>query len=171
MAAFQLSDLWPGLKPSKGAGGRTRAKVKGIEPLTEEGQAWRYGPVVVFAHLASKSNGRRNDSTGRSIKSEIAFEFADAFAAQVDTPPLPYLGPVKMTVQAYYPDRRRDLDISLLQDCIQKAGIIANDRLIEKIDAERWLDRAGPPRVIFWLEPWTRKEVPHARARRPGAQP
>lgn len=114
---------------------------------------WSYGPVCVVGHLASKANSRRITFRGRhprSIKSQAALDFADSFASQVKRPTTAFTGPVSLSAWVYYADRRRDLDISLLQDCIQAAGIIKNDRQIVAIHAQRYID-AARPRVVFEL--------------------
>jgi len=113
---------------------------------------WSYGPVVVKGHLASKSNGRRKAWGGRIIKSAAALDFLEAFAWQVKAPKEgPFAGPVSITAWVYYADRRRDLDTSLLQDAIQAAGIIENDRAILEQHAFRFVDKANP-RVVFRLD-------------------
>lgn len=106
---------------------------------------------VVFGHLASKSNSRRKTNWGGVIKSKPAMQFEKDFAKQVARPKEAYEGPVALLVAVWYEDRRRDLDISLLQDCIQKAGIIKNDRQIIEIHAYRGIDKKQP-RVQFLLE-------------------
>lgn len=106
---------------------------------------------TVLGHLASKSNGRRKTTWGGVIKSEAAMEFEDDFFKQVPYAKVPMLGPIRMTAHVWYADNRRDLDISLLQDCIQKREILKNDRQIVEIHAFRHVDKAKP-RVHFVLE-------------------
>jgi Holliday junction resolvase RusA-like endonuclease len=52
--------------------------------------------------------------------------------------------PLGAKIEVYYPSRRSDLDCALLYDCLQTAGVIANDRYIR----EKWeiahIDRANP---------------------------
>lgn len=111
---------------------------------------WSYGPTTILSHLASKSNSRRKTNWGGVIKSEAAMSFEHDFFLQCIGKKEAYPGPVSMSVHVYYADNRRDLDISLLQDCIQKAGIIKNDRQIQEIHAWRHVDKEKP-RVIFEL--------------------
>lgn len=112
---------------------------------------WSYGPCTVMGHLASKANGRRWRGPGHSIKSQAALDFVSTFPLQLPTrKDAPFDKPVAMYVWAYYRDMRRDLDIALLQDCIQKAHIIENDRQIVEIHARRFVDKERP-RVIFEL--------------------
>lgn len=105
---------------------------------------------VILGHLASKSNGRRKTTWGGVIKSKVAMEFEDDFFRQTGTSRVPLDGPLGISVTVYYADNRRDLDISLLQDCLQKANFILNDRQIVEIHALRKIDRKKP-RVDFRL--------------------
>lgn len=111
---------------------------------------WSYGRTVL-GHLASKSNSRRKASWGGVIKSEAAMQFAQDFVRQVPHEKVPFSGPVRLWTTVYYADERRDLDVSLLQDCIQARGIIKNDRQIKEIHAFRKVDKKRP-RVEFRLE-------------------
>ncbi len=120
---------------------------------------WTYGPKTVMGHLASKANGRKRVSAGgrsRFIKSEAARDFASTFPLQLKPPTRPFDGPVAMYAWVYYRDERRDLDIALLQDCIQNAGIIVNDRQIKEIHAKRFVSKSAP-KVVFEL-----REIPPA---------
>jgi Holliday junction resolvase RusA-like endonuclease len=104
-----------------------------------------------MGHLASKSNGRR-PRRGRWIKSQVALDFVDAFAWQIalHRPKTAFTGNVALFAWVWYADRRRDLDIALLQDQIQNAGIIKNDRQVIEIHAMRFVDK-HKPRVKFEL--------------------
>lgn len=115
---------------------------------------WEY-QAIVQGELCSKSNQRRVARFGQRtaiIKSESALEFVQRFLYTVPRPHTPFTEPVALTVLTYYKDRRRDLDVALLQDCIQKAGIIKNDRQVEEIHAFRYIDKENP-RVVFRLTP------------------
>ena len=63
----------------------------------------------------------------------------------------PFEGNIRFSAIVYYVDRRRDLDVALIQDCLQKAGIIKNDRQVQEIHAFRKIDKLNP-RTIFTLE-------------------
>lgn len=53
-------------------------------------------------------------------------------------------GIVRLTMIAYYPNNRHDLDDSLICDCLQKAGAIKNDRqIVEKILLKKF-DKNNP---------------------------
>ena len=119
--------------------------------------SWSFGPVTIKGHLASKSNSRRKTNWGGVIKSQAALDFEDAFAWQLKRQPVAFTGPVALFVWAYYKDRKRDLDVALLQDQIQagsaekpKANVIQNDRQIVEIHAKRFVDKENP-RVVFEL--------------------
>ena len=117
-------------------------------------KAWEWGPFTFPGQLCSKSNSRRIVKFGNrlaSIKSAESLDFVQRFCALVPKPKEPYAGDLKMEVWAYYADRRRDLDVALLQDSMQKAGIIKNDRSIVEIHAYRLIDKESP-RVVFRLE-------------------
>lgn len=114
---------------------------------------WSYGPCVMPGQLCSKSNGRMIVKFGKHpaiIKSAEARQYVKDFCAQMPKPQTPYEGAVYFQVHAYYADRRRDLDIALIQDCLQEHGIIKNDRQVIKISATRALDKEKP-RVWFML--------------------
>ncbi len=118
---------------------------------------WSYGPIVAVGALASKSNSRQKTSHG-FIKSNGALEFCDAFAWQVRPPKEAFVGLVALYAVAYYPDWRKDLDLALLKDCIQKAGIIKNDRSIVKEVGMRGIDKKNP-RVVFMLHEISEDEL------------
>jgi Holliday junction resolvase RusA-like endonuclease len=106
-------------------------------------RAWEYS-ATVLGELASKNNSRRavfRGSKPRFIKSAKALGFRDMFLAQVRKPARPYEGYVSLTAVCYYASWRPDLDITLLQDCIQEAGIIKNDRQIVEQHIFRGIDR------------------------------
>ena len=115
---------------------------------------WSWGPFTFEGQLCSKSNSRRIVKFGNrlaSIKSAESLDFVERFVALVPKPKEPYAGDMTMHVWAYYKDRRRDLDVALLQDSLQKARVIQNDRSIVEIHAYRLLDKENP-RVVFKLE-------------------
>ncbi len=122
---------------------------------------WTYGPKIMPGQLCSKSNSRQIVTiNGRPaiIKNKEAREYVKTFVRLFFNPGIPFEGNLRMTVTAYYQDRRRDLDIALLQDCLQEgsrtnpgARVIKNDRQIIEIHAFRKLDKLNP-RTVFSLE-------------------
>jgi len=113
---------------------------------------WKFGPATFPFPLDSKSNSRRLVNRGgqpRIIKSEVSLQYVEDFC-RVFRSKEPFLGPVSLTVYAYYKDNRRDLDVALLQDCLQASGIIGNDRAIVEVHAYKRLDKKNP-RTVFQL--------------------
>jgi Holliday junction resolvase RusA-like endonuclease len=132
---------------------------------------WAPGEVrgVVHGSLPNKSNSRRlfmQRGKLRSIKEQAALDWLARFdvaarAGYQSSPKgqqlLHMLAPAMETrwslaAVVYYPDMRRDLDIELLCDALQKSGVIANDRAIWRKESERRIDKERP-RVEFALRP------------------
>lgn len=87
----------------------------------------------------SKANSRQLVNIGgrpSSIKSAKALAYADVFAKQCPRLKELFLEDVHLDIDIYYPDRRRDLDESLVLDLMQKK-IYANDRQV-KSRRVRW---------------------------------
>jgi len=116
---------------------------------------------VVYGQLVSMKNRRRmlkSQRTGKmfSAKSDAAGKYLADFCAQV---PARYrnLGigsltaPLRLIMSVWYVSRRSDLDIELVMDGLQAAGVIANDRFIVEIHAYGHVDAANP-RVEIILE-------------------
>lgn len=59
--------------------------------------------------------------------------------------------PLRAIVTVYYPSRRQDLDCALVFDCLQAAGVIANDRYVIEQHLYAEVD-AKNPRVEIALE-------------------
>ena len=51
---------------------------------------------------------------------------------------------VRLTVDVYYASKRPDLDVSLLQDVLEKAGVYNNDRQIVECHAKKYWDKLNP---------------------------
>lgn len=109
---------------------------------------WSYGPCVFPGQLCSKSNSRRLVMRGKTpaiIKSQESLDFVEDFVKAFKDPNRPaYEDDVCLVVKAHYEDRRRDLDIALLQDALQAAGIIKNDRQVIEIHAIRRINKEKP---------------------------
>lgn len=60
-------------------------------------------------------------------------------------------GPIRLTCVVYYANRRSDLDIALVMDTLQHAGVIKNDRSVIEIHATKKLDPSNP-RVELVIE-------------------
>jgi len=72
-------------------------------------------------------------------------------------PATPLDGAFVLTAVVYQENLRRDLDIELLADGLQRVGILKNDRAIWSKLATRRIDRENP-RVEFILSPCTLSE-------------
>lgn len=113
---------------------------------------------IIYGKLYGKANNRKviiNKRTGRPmvIKQLGAFTFEKDFMLQVKKIPVPYKGKVALSALVYYPNNRQDLEIELLKDCIEKAGIVKNDKQIVEYRRIKRSSCPDPikPRVIFAL--------------------
>ena len=116
---------------------------------------------VVTGNLISMKNRRNigvNRQTGKpfSRKSKDMLRYVADFCAQV--PPSArhlMMGSLTQSLRisgtVYYRSRRSDLDIELLKDCLQLAGVIRNDRYITQNAMVAQVD-AKNPRVDLLLE-------------------
>ena len=93
---------------------------------------------------------------GRTIKSPKATAFERDFALQV---PPKYrnlmLGgphsPLRVNISVWYPSHRQYLDTAIVYDCLQRAGVIANDRYCIEQHHYGHVDPANP-RVELTVE-------------------
>lgn len=59
--------------------------------------------------------------------------------------------PLRAVIAVFYPNRRSDLDTALIYDCLQTAGVIANDRYV--IERHEYLEvDAANPRAEIVIE-------------------
>jgi Holliday junction resolvase RusA-like endonuclease len=102
----------------------------------------------------SKANQRQIVNIGgrpTSIKSAKALAYADVFRRQCPQLPDLFEGDVHVDLDIYYPDRRRDLDESLVLDLMQ--GLIyVNDRQV-KSRRVRWGLRKEKPGIDIYIRP------------------
>lgn len=114
--------------------------VEPAEPGTTSKEAVRSVSLTILGDLPSMKNSRRllkNRRTGKifSAKSDKAVAYVESFIAQI---PLELrqmaMGsdktPLRATVSVWHGSHRADLDCNLVYDCLQAAGVIANDRWI-----------------------------------------
>jgi Holliday junction resolvase RusA-like endonuclease len=98
----------------------------------------------------SKANSRRLVRRGNrtiSIKSEKALQYEEAALWQLKTivgRRKPFTVPVAVEMTIYYPDKRQDLDPSLILDILQKAGVYENDRQVQEMHLFRSIDKLNP---------------------------
>lgn len=106
--------------------------------------------LTVKGELMSKSNSRIITSFGgrpRLIKKPKAIHYVEASMWQIKSQlrsHRTFENPVRMTITVYYKDRRPDLDVSLIQDILEKCEIYKNDRLVHEIHAYKKFDKEDP---------------------------
>jgi Holliday junction resolvase RusA-like endonuclease len=107
---------------------------------------------TVFGVCYSMKNSKTLTSRGgrpRMVKHWKASAFERDFLLQV---PACYRSlamgssefPLSATVTAFYPNRRQDLDVEIVWDLLQKAGVVSNDRFIRRKVAIWGLDPSSP---------------------------
>lgn len=106
----------------------------------------------------SKANSRimifRRNSKPRSIKNKKAQDYVDNFLKQILALGLansPFLDgqDVVLNCYIYYSSRRKDLDESLIMDCLQKAQILKNDRQIKEKHIYHGINKEAPHSIII----------------------
>jgi len=101
---------------------------------------------IIKGELKSKANSRRVTRNGLIIKSKAALEFMEYAVLQLQQQykgePIEYK--VYLDLVIYYPNRRSDLSPELFFDCLQKAGVLKNDRQIYGYVAIKELDKENP---------------------------
>lgn len=154
------ADIAAGIKAADGIRGQgyKKKKSKPTGPILKQALyvngCWHYGTQTMPGQLCSKSNSRQIVTIGGRpalIKNKEAREYVKRFLATMPRPATPFEGDVMLTAMVFYQDRRRDLDIALLQDSLQECGIILNDRQVVSIYAERFIDKLNP-RTEFSLQ-------------------
>jgi len=116
--------------------------------------------LVIYGQPARKSNSRRivrDRRTGRwmIIKSAEALHYEETFERQVPQWARQRLGSQKhpLELQARVFMRHKwtsDLSLELIQDCLEKADVISDDRyIVRKVSEKKW-DRREP-RVELWI--------------------
>lgn len=133
--AAQFNTEWPPLSPE-------------MLNLNSNNIAWAQ---IIYAHCQSKSNGRVFNYHVGSIKSPAAQLFVMHFFYQVLPPDEPIYDDVEASVRIFYPSRRNDVDAELIWDCLQHAGVIANDRQVRRKLIDGTLIDKYNPRVEIIL--------------------
>ena len=116
---------------------------------------------TIQGRLVSKANSRRavagrtnaGKSFTRYIKSQSAMDFEQEALWQLKKivgNKKPLQGNIALEVTVFYQSKRPDLDISLLMDVLEKAGVYENDRQIHQIVATKMYDKENP-RVHFMV--------------------
>lgn len=109
---------------------------------------------TILGEPCSKANSRImivNKGKRRCIKSAKAQAYVESFlwqAKEINSTLIkgtfPLKGNVKLACTIYYASYRKDLDESLIMDCLQKAGILKNDRQIKEKHVYHRIDKKNP---------------------------
>lgn len=107
---------------------------------------------IIHGQPYSKANSRRLVYVkGKPLfiksKSALAYEQTALFQLQTiikENNWQELTKPLEISADIYYPDRRQDLDASLVFDILQKAGLIHNDRQLQRIHLNRNIDKDKP---------------------------
>ena len=83
-------------------------------------------PAVVFKHPKLKTFER---DFQHQVPSKVKLQIAGLVAVQL---------------RVFYPDRRQDLDPSIVYDLLQRHGVIVNDRQVVEKHEVRRVDRENP---------------------------
>lgn len=114
-----------------------------------------------------KSNQRQLVTRGRGgkpmfIKSKEAREYVSNFSEKVPDKFKQKWGSLeddlRVDIHVWYPDRRSDLSIELILDCLEKAEVIKNDRYIREQHVYGYTDKENP-RISVTL--FQRLEIEH----------
>lgn len=101
---------------------------------------------VVLGAACSKANSRRlviNNGKPRFIKSKEALVFERDVKIQAPRLNTMLDGDLSFSADIYYPNRRSDLDPSILLDALQNI-LYKNDRAFKQITTRKFLDKKNP---------------------------
>lgn len=108
----------------------------------------------IAGELCSKSNSRQLVLRGkypRVIKSAKALSYVKSSLLQLKTQLRAretLQKSIVMEAHVYYASRRPDLDVSLLMDVLQEAGVYKNDRCVVEIHAFKYRDVKNPRTIV-----------------------
>jgi|SRR3989338_9120014 len=109
--------------------------------------------ATILGEPASKANSRklvRVHGQPLFIKSKKARGYESDFLAQArPCADGPIEGSLAFIGHFFYRSERPDLDASLVFDCLQKAGVIKNDRQIREIHVYHGIDKENPRAEIL----------------------
>lgn len=113
--------------------------------------------VKISGEPCSKANSRimifRKNGRPRSIKNKAAQDYVESFLKQVIALRVqsPFISgeDVILNCWIYYASYRKDLDESLIMDCLQKSGILKNDRQIKEKHIYHRIDKEAPHTIIL----------------------
>ena len=134
-----------------------------LDDLSGLSLLWNDGNVIrgrIFGSLPSIKNGRRLVRIrGRviPIKSEEAIDYVETIQKAVSLSRVKEIPldceKMELTVNVWPSSMRPDLECELLPDCLQKAGVIKNDRAIWRKVYERVAVDKESPRIEFAIRP------------------
>ena len=125
--------------------------------------------LTVSGQAPRKSNARQVVGRGKHgppmvIKSQKALNYVEHFLLSV--PPEYNIlehgsldEDLRLDIIVWYTSRRPDLSIELITDCMQKAGIIKDDRYIREMHIYGFVDKTNP-RIVFRLYRISPERVP-----------
>jgi len=113
--------------------------------------------LTILGQTFSKANSRQMVMRGNRpafIKSAKALDYEETALWQLKSKlgrHKPFSVPVAVEITIFYPDRRQDLDPSLILDVMQKAGVYENDRLVHEMHLFREIDKLNPrAEIVIW---------------------
>jgi len=144
----ELSNIrsWPAMKPLN-----STDLAKSISYGTTLLSIASYASLIVFGQLPSMKNSKiQSVKKGRAytFKNPAVVAYERNFGIQVKPEAKKHLGsptePLRAIVTVFYPSMRSDLDCALVYDCLQTAGVIANDRYIREKHEYAAIDKDNP---------------------------
>lgn len=108
---------------------------------------------IIYGEPCAKANSRimifRNGNP-RCIKNKASQDYVASFIQQVRVLKIPELkGDVALHCVIAYKSYRKDLDESLIMDCLQKSGVLKNDRQIKEKHIYHSINRDNPQATII----------------------
>lgn len=107
---------------------------------------------TILGEPCSKANSRImivNKGKRRCIKNANAQAYVESFTNQVRFLNIQkFVGDVVLHCQIYYSSYRKDLDESLIMDCLQKSGVLENDRQIKEKHIYHAINKECPKTII-----------------------
>ena len=107
---------------------------------------------TIHGEPCAKANSRimifRNGKP-RCVKNKASQDYVDNFIKESKLLNIPeFVGDVILHCTIFYKSYRKDLDESLIMDCLQKSGILRNDRQIKEKHIHHRISRESPCSVI-----------------------
>ncbi len=112
--------------------------------------------ATILGQPVSKSNSSTFSFRGKRpilLKSKRARNYIEEFEMEILQkqlrPATPIEGDLCLVAYLFYKDNRSDLDDSQLSDCLQKFGVIKNDRSIKEKHLYHGIDKENPHALIY----------------------